>query len=121
MASGIRVGSMIRRLLTFIAGIVVLDVIYLVTVWLSRDWLTRDLMHKVIGDRDRLLVLWGAVSMIGLVRDLLQTALFALRSFRTMAWLTGASAVVSLSLMWYAITRWGPAGALISQIAGKGR
>jgi O-antigen/teichoic acid export membrane protein len=110
---------LIRRLLTFIAGIVALDLVYFAVVWVTRDWLTQDLMHKVIGDRDRLLLLWGAVSLIGMIRDLLQTAVFALRSFKSMAWLTGASAAVSLSLMWYSITRWGPAGALISQIAGE--
>jgi O-antigen/teichoic acid export membrane protein len=112
-------GPLVRRLCIFIAGIIVLDLIYFAIVWFTRDWLTLDLMHKVIGDRDRLLLLWGAVSLIGLVRDLLQTALFALHSFKAMAWLTAASAIVSLSLMWVGIGRFGPAGALIGQIAGE--
>jgi O-antigen/teichoic acid export membrane protein len=110
---------LLRRLLVFLAGIAALDFIYFAVLWLSRNWVTQDLMHKFIADRDRLLLLWAVVALIGLTRDLLQTALFALRRMQALAWLTGASAVVSLSLMWYGITRFGPAGALIAQIAGE--
>jgi O-antigen/teichoic acid export membrane protein len=112
-------GRLLRRLLLFIAGILVLDLAYLAFVWFARNWLTHDLMHKDIPDSDRLLLLWAIIAMIGLVRDLLQTSLFALRRLQAMAYLSAASALVSLSLMWYGIGQWGPAGALIGQIAGE--
>jgi O-antigen/teichoic acid export membrane protein len=77
-------------------------------------------MHKVIGDRDRLLLLWALLSLIALYRDLLQTGLFALHKFKPLAWLTASSAIVSLSIMWLGIDIWGPAAALIGQVAGEG-
>ena len=113
------IGRLIRRLLLFATGIALLDLIYCVAVWLFRDWLSHDLMHKTIGDRDRLLLLWAALSLIALYRDLLQTGLFALRKFKALAGVTAASAVVSLSIMWAGISTWGPAAALIGQVAGE--
>ena len=113
------IGRLIRRLLLFASGVAVLDLIYCMVVWVGRDWLSHDLMHKTIADRDRLLILWAILSFIALYRDLLQTGLFALRSFRPLAAVTAVSAVVSLSLMWYGIKVWGAAAALIGQVAGE--
>jgi O-antigen/teichoic acid export membrane protein len=113
-------GRLIRRLIAFATGIAVLDLMYCAGVWMFRDWLSIDLMHKVIGDRDRLLILWAMLSLIALYRDLLQTGLFALHKFKPLAWLTASSAVVSLSIMWFGIDVWGPAAALIGQVAGEG-
>jgi O-antigen/teichoic acid export membrane protein len=112
-------GKLVRRLLWFLLGIAALDLTYFAVLWIFRDWLTRDLMHRVIGDRDRLLLLWALVAAIGLGRDLMQTALFVLGKFKPLAWLTALSAVVSLTLMWFGIGWWGPAGALIGQVAGE--
>ncbi len=113
-------GRLIRRLIAFATGIAALDLMYCAGVWMFRDWLSIDLMHKVIGDRDRLLILWAMLSLIALYRDLLQTGLFALHKFKPLAWLTASSAVVSLSIMWFGIGVWGPAAALIGQVAGEG-
>jgi O-antigen/teichoic acid export membrane protein len=88
-------------------------------VWIFRDWLTHDLMHKSISNRDLLLVLWAILSLIALYRDLLQTGLFALRQFKSLAGVTAVSAIVSLSIMWVGIDSWGPAAALIGQVAGE--
>ena len=76
-------------------------------------------MHKTIANRDLLLVLWAVLSLIALYRDLLQTGLFALRKFKSLAGVTAVSAVVSLSIMWLCIKSWGPAAALIGQVAGE--
>jgi O-antigen/teichoic acid export membrane protein len=113
------IGRLIRRLLWFATGIAALDLIYCGAVWTFRDWLSHDLMHKSIGDRDRLLILWAVLSLIALYRDLLQTGLFALRKFRSLAGVTAASAIVSLSIVWLGIKVWGPAAALIGQVAGE--
>jgi O-antigen/teichoic acid export membrane protein len=113
------IGRLIRRLLLFATGIAALDLVYCAAVWIFRDWLSHDLMHKTIGNRDLLLILWAILSLIALYRDLLQTGLFALQQFKPLAAVTAASAVVSLSIMWLGIKSWGPAAALIGQVAGE--
>ncbi len=110
---------LIERLLVFATGIALIDLGYCAFLWLTRDWLTHDLMHKTIANRDLLLVLWAVLSLIALYRDLLQTGLFALRKFKSLAGVTAVSAVVSLSIMWLCIKSWGPAAALIGQVAGE--
>ncbi len=113
------VGRLIRRLLVFATGIAVIDAVYCVLLWIFRDPLSHDLMHKTIGNRDLLLMLWAALSLIALYRDLLQTGLFALRKFKSLAGVTALSAAVSLTIMWFGIGRWGAAAALIGQVAGE--
>lgn len=100
------VGRLIRRLLLFATGIALIDVVYCVLLWIFRDLLSHDLMHKTIGNRDLLLMLWAALSLIALYRDLLQTGLFALRKFRSLAGVTAVSAAVSLTIMWFGIKDW---------------
>jgi O-antigen/teichoic acid export membrane protein len=113
------VGRLIRRLLLFATGIAFIDVVYCVFLWFFRDLLSHDLMHKTIANRDLLLLLWAALSLIALYRDLLQTGLFALRKFRSLAAVTAVSAAASLTIMWLGIKAWGPAAALIGQVAGE--
>jgi O-antigen/teichoic acid export membrane protein len=113
------VGRLIRRLLLFATGIALIDVVYCGGLWMFRDVLSQDLMHKTIGNRDLLLLLWATLSLIALYRDLLQTGVFALKKFRSLAGITAVSAVVSLSIMWLGIETWGAAAALIGQVAGE--
>jgi O-antigen/teichoic acid export membrane protein len=93
--------------------------VYCIALWIFRDVLSQDLMHKTIANRDLLLMLWASLSLIALYRDLLQTGLFALQKFRSLAGVTGLSAVVSLSIMWFGIQSWGAPAALIGQVAGE--
>lgn len=113
------VGRLIRRLLLFATGIALIDVFYCIALWIFRDVLSHDLMHKTIGNRDVLLMLWATLSLIALYRDLLQTGLFALRKFRSLAGVTAVSAATSLTIMWFGIKTWGAAAALIGQVAGE--
>lgn len=113
------VGRLIRRLLLFACGIAVIDVVYFIVLWVFRDWLTHDLMHKTIANRDLLLMLWAILSLIALFRDLLQTGVFALRKFKSLAGVTALSAAVSLTIMWFGIKTWGAAAALFGQVAGE--
>ena len=113
------VGRLIRRLLLFATGIALIDVLYFVLLWIFRDFLSHDLMHKTIGNRDVLLILWAILSLIALYRDLLQTGVFALRKFKPLAGVTALSAAVSLTIMWIGIKSWGPAAALMGQVAGE--
>ncbi len=113
------VGRLIRKLLLFATGIALIDVVYCIGLWIFRDVASHDLMHKNIANRDMLLILWALLSLIALYRDLLQTGLFALRKFRSLAGVTALSAAASLTIMWLGIKDWGPAAALIGQVAGE--
>lgn len=110
---------MLRRLAVVSLAIIALDLVYIGLAWIFRDWIIGSLLHKTIADRDRLLVLWACVALIFLPREVLQAALFALRRVKSMAWLIGLSAVVSLTLMWFGTARWGAAAVLIGQLAGE--
>jgi O-antigen/teichoic acid export membrane protein len=110
---------MLRRLALLTVLICAIDLAYFAVAWVLRHWLIVDLMHKHIADQDRLLILWGCVALIFLPREVLQSALWALRRVRSMAWLIGLSAAVSLTLMWLGIPRWGAAAVLIGQVAGE--
>jgi O-antigen/teichoic acid export membrane protein len=110
---------LMRRLALLTVGVLALDACYFVFAWIFRDWLISDLLHKVIGDRDRLLILWACVSVIFLVREVLQAALFALKRMKSMAWMIAFSAAVSMATTWFGIAHWGAAAALFGQIAGE--
>ena len=110
---------LLRRLAVLTVGILALDALYFAFASFFRDWLISDLLHKVIGDRDRLLILWACVSVIFLVREVLQAALFALKRMKSMAWMIALSAAVSMATTWFGIAHWGAAAALFGQIAGE--
>jgi O-antigen/teichoic acid export membrane protein len=112
-------GPLMKRLLGILLFIGCLDLLYFAVVWMLRNWLTGDLLHKDIGNRDHLLLLWAAVALIGLMRDVLQCSLVALGRFRSMASQVGLSAVVALALMWFGTAWWGSEAVLIGQIAGE--
>jgi O-antigen/teichoic acid export membrane protein len=111
--------ALMRRLLVFILGMGALDLAYLAVTWLSRDWIMGTVLHKQIAARDELLVLWGLVAMIGLVRDVLQCALFALGRQKSLAGQIAVSAAVALLVMWFGMYWWGAPAVLIGQIAGE--
>ncbi len=110
---------LVRRLLAILLIIGVIDLVYFVVVWLCRDWLTGSVLHKQIGDRDLLLLLWAAVAIIGLMRDVLQCGVVALGRFKSVAGQVGLAAFVSLTLMWFGTAWWGTAAVLIGQIVGE--
>jgi O-antigen/teichoic acid export membrane protein len=112
-------GHMLRRLALLTALICVINLIYFAVAWSLRNWLIVDLMHKHIADQDRLLILWGCVALVFLPREVLQSALWALKRVKSLAWLIALSAAVSLTLMWLGIPRWGAAAVLIGQVAGE--
>jgi O-antigen/teichoic acid export membrane protein len=115
----IGIHRLFRRLLVFLLAVGLLELTYFVIVWVARDWLVVDVLHKHIHDRDRLLILWGGVAVVGLLRDVLQCALIAMGRLKSLAWLVGVSAAVALLLMWYGVAWWGASAVLIGQIAGE--
>jgi len=115
----IGIARLLKRLAVFVLGIAVLDLIYFGFIWYFRHPVTEDLMHRKIGDLDLLLLLWLGVALLGLARDILQSALQALERFKIVAVLTGFGAIVSLSIMWFGLKYWGAPGTLIGQIVGE--
>jgi O-antigen/teichoic acid export membrane protein len=110
---------LVRRLIGILLVVGLLEGVYFVAVWIGRDWLVTDVLHKHIQDRDRLLLLWGSVAIVALLRDVLQCALIAMGHLKSLAWQVGVSAAVALLLMWYGLAWWGAAAVLIGQIVGE--
>ncbi len=110
---------LMRRLLLAMLAVGAAEVAYFVAVWFGRDWLVRNVFHKDIHDRDALLILWGGVAIMAVLRDILQCALMAMGRFRSLAWQVGISAAVAVLVMWYGIRWWGAAAVLIGQIVGE--
>ena len=111
--------ALVKRLLAILGIVGGLDLIYFIFVWIFRGWLIDDLFRKHIADRDQLLILWGTIAIVGLMRDVLLCALTAIAKFRWTASQTAYSAVVALVVMWFGISWWGAAGVLIGQIVGE--
>jgi O-antigen/teichoic acid export membrane protein len=115
----IGIHRLVRRLLMFLLAVGLLETTYFLAVWMGRDWLVADILHKHIHDRDRLLILWAGVALIGLCRDVLQSALVALGRLKSLAWQVGVSTAVAVVLMWYGLGWWGAPGVLIGMIVGE--
>jgi O-antigen/teichoic acid export membrane protein len=111
--------TLTRRLVGFVVGMMIIDLLYLSAVWLSRDWLIDGFMHKHIVQRDELLMLWAGVVLIGVARDVMLTALLALGLVKSLALQGAVCAVVSLSVTFIGISWFGAAAGLIGQIAGE--
>jgi O-antigen/teichoic acid export membrane protein len=110
---------LIRRLIYILVPFVLLYLAYFAVVWYLRDWLIGTVLHKEIGDHDRLLMLWAGLALAGLVRDVVQSALFAVGRLKSLAWQLGVSAALGLALTAFGIPHWGAAAALIGQIVGE--
>jgi O-antigen/teichoic acid export membrane protein len=111
--------KLLRQLILLMLAVGLVEIAYFVAVWVCRDWLVQNLFHKHIQNRDELLMLWGGVAIMSLLRDVLQCALTAMGKFKSLAWQVGVGAAVALLLMWYGTSWWGAAAVLIGQIAGE--
>ena len=96
-----------------------LNGIYFAVIWGLLDWLTNDFLRKTIPDRDMLVLLWGAYSMVNMVRDMYLSSMLALERFRILTWLTALTAVVALVVMWPALHHFGLRGAIYGLMAGE--
>lgn len=112
-------GLVVRRLLLAIAVLMVMNLCYFAVLWLWRDWITDHVLKKTIPQRDTMILLWLTISVLFLVRDLLQNALLALGAFRPLAVLSAVGATAALGTMWIAIDHVGMIGALYGLIVGE--
>jgi O-antigen/teichoic acid export membrane protein len=111
--------ALLRKLGLFVAGLALLTSSYFVVLWLSRAWLVSHVLKKSFAQLDMMLLGWGALVLINLVRDVYQNALLARERFKSLAALVGVSAAVSVTGMWFGIDRFGTAGVLIGMIGGE--
>jgi O-antigen/teichoic acid export membrane protein len=108
-----------RRLVLFAIGVALLSMIYLAVMWLLRDWIFTRVLHKQFEQRDLLLKLWSVVFVLMVCRDQMIHLLVARGRFHTLASLTLAGAVVSLTVSYLCMLRFGVVGALIGVLVGE--
>lgn len=109
----------LRRLCLFALGLVLVTVGYFSLLWWSRDWIFAAVLKKQFAQRDALLLLWGALFLVMVVRDQIVCLLAAQGRFRALTLLTLASAVVSLCISYVGTLEFGVVGALVGLLAGE--
>lgn len=108
-----------RRLGWFALGMALLTLAWFGVLWLYRDWIFAVVLKKQFAQRDALLLLWGLLFLVMVVRDQLGYVLSAQGRFRELTLLTLASALVSLSASYFAMLQLGVVGALAGMLAGE--
>ncbi len=111
--------KLLRRMFIFAAILMAMDVFYIGSLWIGRDLITDTLLKKEITDRDVLILLWGSLALLSLLRDVLQAPALALEKFKPLAFMAAIAAVCSLTIMWFSIDRFGAPGAVVGTIAGE--
>ena len=109
----------LKRLGLLATGLVMIASIYLAFVWIFRDWIFSNILKKHFAQQNLLLGLWFAVSIAMLLRDQLLYILVARARFRLLSGVTLASAILSLSTSYFAMRRFGDAGALCGLLLGE--
>ena len=110
---------LLRRLAAMALALAVVTLSYFALLWLVRDWLFAVVLKKHPEQRDTLLLLWGALCLVMVVRDQLGYLLAAQGRFRARTLLTSASAMCALSASYAGMLRWGVSGALIGLLVGE--
>jgi O-antigen/teichoic acid export membrane protein len=100
-------------------GLAAATLCYFSVLWLLRDWIFSVVLKKQFAQRDELLMLWGAIFLVMVVRNQLLYLLAAQERFRALTLLTLASAVVSLAVSYWGMLRFGVAGALVGLLIGE--
>jgi O-antigen/teichoic acid export membrane protein len=77
------------------------------------------MLRTEIHDHERLILLWALLALAGLVRDVIQSALFATGRLKFLTQQIAFSTVIALLVMTFGIPHWGAAAALIGQITGE--
>jgi O-antigen/teichoic acid export membrane protein len=84
-----------------------------------RDWIFAVVLKKQFVQRDALLMLWGAIFLVMVVRGQLIYLLAAQGRFRALTFLTLVSAVIALAASYAGMLQFGVAGALVGMLIGE--
>jgi O-antigen/teichoic acid export membrane protein len=109
----------LRRLCWLATAMATVTLCYFALLWVSRDWIFAVALKKQFAQRDGLLLLWGAVFLVMVVRDPFGYLLAAQGRFRVLTLLTLGSAVLSLAASYAAMQRFGVTGALLGMLVGE--
>jgi len=88
-------------------------------MWLMRDWIFMHVLRKSFAQRDLLLLLWSVAFVLMVCRDQLLYLLVVRGRFRSLAALTLASALLSLTVSFLCMRHIGVVGALYGILAGE--
>ncbi len=110
---------LLRRLVLMASGLVLITLAYFGVLWLARDWVFAVVLRKAPAQRDLLLLLWGGLCLVMVVRDQLGYLLAAQGRFQVRTLLTLAAAVLALTASYVGMLRWGVSGALIGLLVGE--
>lgn len=110
---------LLRRLCLFALGMAAATLCYFAILWLLRDWIFAVVLKKQFIQRDEMLMLWSAIFLVIVVRDQLLYLLAVQGRFRALTLLTFISAVVSLTIGYWGMLRFGMVGALIGMLLGE--
>jgi O-antigen/teichoic acid export membrane protein len=108
-----------RRLCLLAMGLGAVTLCYFAILWLLRDWLFAVVLKKEFAERDELLLLWGGIFLVIVVRNQLICLLAAQGRFRILTSLTLVSAVISLGSSYWGMLRFGVGGALVGMLIGE--
>ena len=108
-----------RRLCLFATGLAVAMLCYFCVLWFMRDWIFTVILKKQFAQADALLILWGALFLVMVVRDQLVYLLAAQGQFRQLTLLTAASAAIALVASYGAMLQFGVVGALGGLLIGE--
>jgi O-antigen/teichoic acid export membrane protein len=109
----------LRRLCLFASALAAVTLCYFAVVWWLRDWIFSDVLNKQFAQRDVLLLLWGAIVLVMVVRNQLGYLLAAQGRFHILTLLTLVSTVTSLVVGYLGMLRFGAAGALMGMLIGE--
>jgi O-antigen/teichoic acid export membrane protein len=108
-----------RRLWLLAGGLALTTIVYFAVLWVARDWIFSVFMRKRFAQGDLLLLLWGAIFLLIVVRDQVAYLLAAQGRFRGLTLLTLCSAFTALTISYCAMLRIGVAGALVGIMVGE--
>lgn len=111
--------EVLRRVVWVTAVLLVLGLLYCAGVWVLRDWFSEVVLRKTIREHEHLLLLWGAVFLVMLVRDQVGNLLVVRTRLRSLSQLTTVCSVLALLAIWLAVPVWGTEGAVISILIGE--
>lgn len=113
------VRDVFKRLSWLAAGIAGLAALYEIVMWFCRDWVFTHVTKGQFDHRDTLLLLWSAVFLLMAVRDQMLYLPAACGRYRIMAWLTLATAILSLITCYVCMRMFGVVGALVGVLTGE--
>jgi O-antigen/teichoic acid export membrane protein len=92
---------------------------YFSFTWAFREWIVSNLLRRPVESLESILLMWGAVYLVGTLRSLGTVVLLAQERFSSLVFLALISTSSSLALCWWGVTHYGAAGSVLGIILGE--